>query len=247
MKRIGDMRHRLVFQKGTKTADTYGGFSTVWTEDFALWCSVRQMSEAELLRNGQNAGTINYSCYCLYQDGLLPTSQHRVLWNGKIMAINAPVRDSDGKHVWMDFQMGYKEAAALSNVPVIVEAGTDLTGDYLRIKFSVEMQGPATNLFQIFIDGFEADTDSIFKVGNYYVLHVDPASVQKITGPGTFNIINDGLTYYESIEGVELPIIIDFPFDYNVIVPHSPTAEELGDDDKVGLSTDDNEQLTIDL
>ena len=241
------MRHRLVFQKGTKTADTYGGFSTVWAEDFALWCSVRQMSEAELLRNGQNAGTINYSCCCLYQDGLLPSSQHRVLWDGKIMSINAPVRDADGKHVWMDFQMAYKEAAAVSNVPVIVEAGTDLTGDYLRIKFSVEMEEPVVKLVDIFVDGFEVDTDSIFKVGNYYVLHVDPASVHKITDAGTFNITNDVFNHYESIEGIELPQVTYFPFDYNVVTQHSPVVTSkyrITDSEKYAITDKDEYSIT---
>ena len=205
------------------------------------------MSEAELLRNGQNAGTIIYSCYCLYQDGLLPTSQHRVLWDGKIMPINAPVRDADGKHVWMDFQMAYKEAAAVSNVPVIVEAGTDLTGDYLRIKFSVEMEEPVANYISLFVNGFEVDIDSIFKVGNYYVIHVDPASLYKITDVGTFNIINPGGTNYLSVEGIELPQTLDFPFDYNVVTPHAPVVTSkyrITDSEKYAITDKDEYSIT---
>ena len=197
-KTIGDMRHRLVFQSATKTADTYGGFTSVWAEDFALWCSVRQISEAEALRNGQNAGLVNYSCYCLFQDGLIPTSQHRVLWGDKLLTISAPIRDDDGKHVWLSFTMSYKEAAAVSEVPVIVEAGTDVTGEYLRVKFSVEMQEPTINLFEVFVNGFEVDVQmaSVVKAGNYYILRVDPESTQQLFGTGTFNITNDVFNHY---------------------------------------------------
>jgi len=219
-KTIGDMRHRLVFQSATKTADTYGGFTSVWAEDFALWCSVRQISEAEALRNGQNAGLVNYSCYCLFQDGLIPTSQHRVLWGDKLLTISAPIRDDDGKHVWLSFTMSYKEAAAVANYAVIQHAHTSVGPDnWFYVIFSRKMVIPANieNLFRLNLNGDGFNIDSIIQGGDDYTyifrseIDMVPFDPEDILTLSTFTD-----TMYD-VDGNELREFTDFPIVNNVI------------------------------
>ena len=140
--RIGELRHRLTFQAGTKVADGAGGFTMTWTDDFSLWGSVVPLSAQELLIHGQEAGITSYKVHALYQQDMLPTTLHRVVWGDKVCAISAPIKDIDNKHVWIELIVSYKDSESYSAIPVLKAVIIGVTGTSWYFLFSENMTIP---------------------------------------------------------------------------------------------------------
>jgi SPP1 family predicted phage head-tail adaptor len=96
---IGQLRNRLVFQKDTKVSDGEGGYTTTKSTAFSLWGSLRQMSESEALRVGQEVGYNTYEIWVLYQSDMIPTRQHLIVCGLNTFTING-INEIEEKNRW---------------------------------------------------------------------------------------------------------------------------------------------------
>jgi SPP1 family predicted phage head-tail adaptor len=98
--KIGQLKSRLVFQKDTKVSDGSGGYTSTKSTDFTLWGWLRQLSESESLRNGQEVGYNTFEAWVLYQASMLPTRQHTVTNNNRTFTING-VQEINEANRWI--------------------------------------------------------------------------------------------------------------------------------------------------
>lgn len=98
--KIGQLKSRLAFQVDTKTSDDYGGYTTVKSTDFSLWGYMRQISESEAIRSGQELGYNSFEIWVLFQSDMIPTRQHTIVYNSKTYTING-VREVEEKNRWI--------------------------------------------------------------------------------------------------------------------------------------------------
>lgn len=90
--KIGQLKFRLLFSKDNKVNENDGSVTSTKSTDFELWGSVRQMSDSEVMRSGQNVSYINYEIYVLYQSDKLPNNRH-------VITLSNPLRTLTVKSV----------------------------------------------------------------------------------------------------------------------------------------------------
>ena len=143
---IGQLRSRIQFLKDTKTSDGAGGYTSAKSVDFEMWGYIRQISESEAMRNGQEIGYNSYEIWVQYQSSIIPTRQHVILYNNKAYTING-TREIEEKNRWIVMsctRYAGAEVAVITRTPAVVSMGWKPT--YIEIIFNYSMCNPATFL-----------------------------------------------------------------------------------------------------
>ena len=72
MTRIGEFRHKIIFQTGTLTSDGMGGGTTTWTDTVTMWAAIWPLSAREALENLKTEHRVSHRIRCYYSDDITP-------------------------------------------------------------------------------------------------------------------------------------------------------------------------------
>lgn len=95
MARAGQMRHRITVQSKTTTTNGRGERSETWSDLYTdVPASVRWLSSGELQAASarQSESTVEFEL----RVGLDITSEHRIVWEGRIYELEPPILDRSG-------------------------------------------------------------------------------------------------------------------------------------------------------
>ena len=85
--RIGAMRHRVVLEAPTRTADGGGGASVAWTTVAELWAAVEPATGTEGVLGEGIAGRISHEVALRYRSDIEPTMRFRL--GARVLEIRA--------------------------------------------------------------------------------------------------------------------------------------------------------------
>jgi len=77
--RTGQMRHKIVIQEKTRTADGQGGWTTAWTDTLTLWAKMRAPSGLERIEAMRLTGQVQHYLLVYYDSRV--NTRHRVKWH----------------------------------------------------------------------------------------------------------------------------------------------------------------------
>ena len=86
---IGEMRHRITFQKSTQMDDGYGGGEQIWTDIFSVWASVEPISGREYYEAMAVQHQVTHRIKTRYRSDVTP--EMRVTHDGKIYGVESVV------------------------------------------------------------------------------------------------------------------------------------------------------------
>jgi len=85
--KIGDLRHRITFQKETKTPDGHHGHTSTWEEVVTVWAKIEPVSGREYYYSHQLKNAISHKITIRYRDGI--TEELRIVFEERIMKIES--------------------------------------------------------------------------------------------------------------------------------------------------------------
>jgi SPP1 family predicted phage head-tail adaptor len=85
--KIGDMRHRITFQKPLETPDGYKGHTVQWQDVVTVWASVEPLSGREYFYSHQIKAEVTHRVRMRYREGL--TVKMRVKHLDRVLAIES--------------------------------------------------------------------------------------------------------------------------------------------------------------
>ena len=84
---IGDLRHRISFEKFVKVDDGYLGSTVTWHPVCVVWASVEPLSGSEYFSAHQITAEVTHRVKIRYTDKI--TTEMRINHNGRILAIES--------------------------------------------------------------------------------------------------------------------------------------------------------------
>ena len=84
---IGDMRHRITFQKPIKTPDGHKGHTVKWQDVITVWASVEPLSGREYFSSHQISAVVTHRVKIRYREGLIETM--RIKHRERVLAIES--------------------------------------------------------------------------------------------------------------------------------------------------------------
>ena len=87
--KIGDLRHRIKFQKEKKTPDDYHGHTSTWDDVATVWAKVEPISGREYFYSHQLKNVISHRITVRYRDDI--TVEMRIVFEERIMKIESLV------------------------------------------------------------------------------------------------------------------------------------------------------------
>ena len=95
---IGSLRHRVVFEQKTQSADDGGGFAESWSTLATVFAAVELDRGQEVVDAGRVVSANRLRLRIRYRDDV--SSELRVIHKGRVHAIDW-VFDPDGKQHWL--------------------------------------------------------------------------------------------------------------------------------------------------
>lgn len=68
---IGNMRHRITFQRPVTDKDILGGYNGDWVDVVTTWAQISPVSGKEYFAQTREI-TVSHRIYCRYRDGITP-------------------------------------------------------------------------------------------------------------------------------------------------------------------------------
>jgi len=87
--KIGDLRHRIIFQQPVKTPDGYKGHTVTWQDLFTVWGSVEPLSGREYFYAHQIKAEVTHRVRTRYNEKV--TTEMRIKHKGRILAIESVI------------------------------------------------------------------------------------------------------------------------------------------------------------
>ena len=85
--KIGDLRHRITFQKERKVPDGHHGHTSLWDNVATVWAKVDPVSGREYYYSHQLKNAISHKITIRYRDDI--TEELRVVFEERIMKIES--------------------------------------------------------------------------------------------------------------------------------------------------------------
>jgi len=85
--KIGDLRHRVTFQKKTKLPDGHHGHTSSWEEVVTVWAKVDPVSGREYYYSHQLKNALSHKITIRYRDDI--TEELRAVFEERIMKIES--------------------------------------------------------------------------------------------------------------------------------------------------------------
>ncbi len=85
--KIGDMRHRITFQKEVKTVDGSKGFTVAWQDVISVWASVGPLSGREYFQSHQIKAEITHRVKIRYRTDI--TVKMRIKHRDRVLEIES--------------------------------------------------------------------------------------------------------------------------------------------------------------
>lgn len=109
--RSGMLRHRVTLQRFQQGQDAYGGPVETWEDVATVWASLEAMSGREFFASQQAQSEVTQRIRIRYRAGV--TADMRVIHNGKVFNIVAPLPDNRGRElVLMCREVSNEQASA---------------------------------------------------------------------------------------------------------------------------------------
>ena len=109
--RSGMLRHRVTLQRFQQGQDAYGGPVKTWEDVAIVWASLEAMSGREFFASQQAQSEVTQRIRIRYRAGV--TADMRVIHNGKVFNIVAPLPDNRGRElVLMCREVSNEQASA---------------------------------------------------------------------------------------------------------------------------------------
>jgi SPP1 family predicted phage head-tail adaptor len=99
--RAGELRHRITIQKPVEVKDEYKTIIDVGWQDFAtVWAAVEPVRGSEYIQLQNSKSELTVRVRIRYLAGV--NDSMRILYGGRILYINSPPIDVDGRHREME-------------------------------------------------------------------------------------------------------------------------------------------------
>ena len=85
--KIGDLRHRITFQKPVKTPDGYKGHTVTWQDVLTVWASVDPLSGREYFYAHQVKAEVTHRVRIRYNEKV--TAEMRIIHRSRILLIES--------------------------------------------------------------------------------------------------------------------------------------------------------------
>ena len=85
--KIGDLRHRITFQKPVKVPDGYKGHTVTWQDVFTVWASVEPLSGREYFYAHQIKAEVSHRVKIRYNENI--TTEMRIKHKDRILMIES--------------------------------------------------------------------------------------------------------------------------------------------------------------
>ena len=109
--RSGMLRHRVTLQRFQQGQDAYGGPVETWEDVAIVWASLEAMSGREFFASQQAQSEVTQRIRIRYRPDV--TADMRVIHNGKVFNIVAPLPDNRGRElVLMCREVSNEQASA---------------------------------------------------------------------------------------------------------------------------------------
>lgn len=95
--RAGMLRHRVTLQRFQQGQDAYGGPVETWEDVATVWASLEAMSGREFFASQQAQSEVTQRIRIRYRPDV--TADMRVIHNGKVFNIVAPLPDNRGREL----------------------------------------------------------------------------------------------------------------------------------------------------
>lgn len=92
--KIGDMRHRILFQSGTKIEDEHQGHTIRWNDVAVVWAIVEPISGNEFYYSQQLKNTITHKITVRYRADI--NVEMRIIFEKRIMKIESMINLEEG-------------------------------------------------------------------------------------------------------------------------------------------------------
>lgn len=101
MSGAGDLRHRVILQTGTTTADAGGGGSVAWSNTATVWAKVEPLSAREQFHADQLRGPVSHKITMRYRSDVTVTPSLRISFDSRLFNIRG-VRKLDEINQWIE-------------------------------------------------------------------------------------------------------------------------------------------------
>ena len=95
--KIGDLRHRITFQKPVKTPDGYKGHTVTWQDVFTVWASVEPLSGREYFYAHQIKAEVSHRVRIRYNEKV--TTEMRIKHRDRILTIESIIDMKERREV----------------------------------------------------------------------------------------------------------------------------------------------------
>lgn len=85
--KIGDMRHRITFQKSEKTPDGYKGHTVKWQDVITVWASVEPLTGREYFYSHQIKAEVTHRVKTRYREDI--TVKMRIKHRNRVLEIES--------------------------------------------------------------------------------------------------------------------------------------------------------------
>ena len=92
MFRVGDMRHRVTFQREARADDAYGGGATPWQDVATVFAAVDASIGKESVAGQQVQASLTYQIRLRHRADI--TAAMRIAWDGKLLNIRMILPDA---------------------------------------------------------------------------------------------------------------------------------------------------------
>ena len=96
---IGEMRHRLTFQKPEKTPDGYKGHTVKWLDVVTVWASIEPLSSREYFYAHQIKNEVSHRARTRFRTDVAP--EMRIKHGERIFAIESII-DLEERHQFLE-------------------------------------------------------------------------------------------------------------------------------------------------
>ncbi len=102
---IGQLRHRAVIERLTKTPDGQGGFTASWSSFATVWAEIKPVSASERLRSDRNEILRTHKMRIRFLAGV--SGEMRVIFDDRIFQVKGFITPDEHKDfMFMDLQEG---------------------------------------------------------------------------------------------------------------------------------------------
>jgi SPP1 family predicted phage head-tail adaptor len=96
--KIGDLRHRIVIERGARTSDEGGGSTTEWQPVAEVWAAIWSRNVGEVFASGRVSGTATHDVWIRYRADVQPDM--RIVFGDRVFDILGAI-DVEDRAAWL--------------------------------------------------------------------------------------------------------------------------------------------------